>query len=82
MAARFFQILILVPAYFLKEINLMYYIFLINSICTYMMSYMLTQRVAVCLEYEPRYLRYNQFGLIIMFALVILSYTVPMMINP
>ena len=77
MIARFVEVLFLLPSYFMIEINMLYVIMMMNSMCMYMMSYILTQRVAVALQYEHKKIRLNQMGLALLIFMAILGWFIP-----
>ena len=63
--AQFLKITLLLIAYFLQEMNCLYFVFIINSLCTYWLQWMLIMRVCVCLELEYHKVRcFNIFTLI------------------
>ena len=82
MIFRFIEILMLIPVYFYKEINALFFIFTCNSICMYSMSYMLQQRVAVSLEYKASAIRRNQVLFGALCLAVLLNYLTPDLWNP
>lgn len=43
------KILILLPNYFIREINMLYLVFLLNSYCSYFLTYLFSQRTCILL---------------------------------
>ena len=64
-AVTLIKVVILLPNYFIREMNLFYYVFSMNSICSYFLTYILTQRTCVLLGLGLKKLWWNKVGFIV-----------------
>ena len=64
-AVTLLKVTILLPNYFLHEMNTIYFVFLLNSLCSYFLTYILSQRTCVTLELEVKKVRCNKIGFIL-----------------
>ena len=73
---KILMLVVLLPNYFYKEINYLYFCFLLNSVNTYWYSYILHLRAAICLERPVRRVRiiqvYFAFQLLILLTSTLL----------
>ena len=67
------KITILLPNYFLVEMNTLYAVFILNSICSYWLNYVLGQRACVCLELPIKKVRMNKFLFIFQLTMFVLN---------
>ena len=67
---------IILPLYFLRDINLLYFVFVINSFSTYLFSHVLRLRACVALNrprqkvQETQWMGYIQFGNFILWVII------------
>ena len=54
------KITILLPNYFVHEINTMYCVFILNSYCSYFLTYIFAQRTCILLELHENKMRLNR----------------------
>lgn len=62
--ATLIKVAILLPNYFIVEINTIYCVYVLNSLCSYWLTYVLSQRTCVALELELKYVRRNKYAFI------------------
>lgn len=72
------KIIIILPNYFFKEINTLAVVFILNSMTSYALSYVLAQRTCVVLQLPVRKFKCNRYGFIAYASI----YTVIMFILP
>ena len=64
-AVTLLKVAILLPNYFWHEINTLYLVFCLNSLCSYFLTYILSQRTAIALELPISKVRWNKIGFIL-----------------
>ena len=58
------KLIALLPAYWYRQINFMYAIFLVNSLSCYWLNYLLLQRMCVALDQSLSKVKWNKYGFI------------------
>ena len=58
------KLIALLPAYWYRQINFMYAIFLVNSLSCYWLNYLLLQRMCVALDQPVSKVKWNKYGFI------------------
>ena len=72
-AVTLIKVAILLPNYFIHEMNTFYYVFCMNSLCSYFLTYILTQRTCVLLGLGLKKLWWNKVGFIAQILLFLVA---------
>ena len=78
LAFTLLKITMILPNYFIREINTLAVVFLLNSMTSYSLSYVFAQRTCVVLELPIRKLKFNRY----MFITVVCIFALIMFIVP
>ena len=72
--AQLLKTTMLLVAYFMQEMNTLYAVYLLNSICTYWLQWMLAMRACVCLELDYSKVRMTNIIFLLQFGIYASSY--------
>ena len=72
-AVTLIKVAILLPNYFIHEMNTFYFVFCMNSLCSYFLTYILTQRTCVLLGLGLKKLWWNKVGFIAQILLFLVA---------
>ena len=73
------KVAILLPNYFVYEINTLFLVLVLNSLCSYFLTYILSQRTCVTLELPLKKVWWNKFFFLIQVILfVVITFVSPL----
>lgn len=79
-AVTLLKVAILLPNYFIHEMNTFYFVFCMNSLCSYFLTYILSQRTCIILQLGITKMRWNKLGFIVQVLLfVAITFLSPLM---